>query len=62
MTAHPEPSPAEQRFKEYEDHHYHDEVETVPADETSGEAPPRPAFRKKPPARKFPKRRYYEED
>ncbi len=47
--------------KEYQDFHYHDEDESLPADDDEGPRRPRPPLRGKPP-RRPPPRRYYDED
>jgi hypothetical protein len=59
----PENTPSVQRFKEYQDPHYHDEVDVVIPDETPEGTKKASVPRKPGTQRRFPmKRRFHEED
>jgi hypothetical protein len=61
MNPQPSENPApEQRFREYEDPHYHDDPEQIHSDEQGG-APKKPPLRRKPIPR-YPKRRPLDEE
>jgi hypothetical protein len=55
----PPADPRHEPHKEYEDHHFHDEDEIVPADDEQPRGPRPPGRRR--PARRPPPRRYPED-
>jgi hypothetical protein len=54
------PKPRPHRDEEYQDSHFHDDDEVIPADDTGPRRPRFPKQRK--PNRRPPPRRHYEED
>ncbi|MCS6851348.1 MAG: hypothetical protein NZ700_09300 [Gemmataceae bacterium] len=53
--------PLPRRFQEYEDPHYHDDLDVEP-DDTAARERGRPAPRRQPPRRRPPPRRRYPDD